>query len=270
MRDTGGSDTARTGKGDHLILHKIVWAVARALVPADRPDVLSDIEELNHDEPYPLLWAGLGLRWAQLERSVYPSMVIRYDAPPPEEARRRMIKNFKRLRRTLKLFIVGAGILTWPNSHILPDVAHMQVFYAAAPGQAMWFFLVSYRLTAWWAKYIRPKSDADVAWLSEVRRMQSFLLAAPFDPVRFAIRSWSLSLAAMFLFFPPVYIVLRRLGGDAIPYEAGWDGILLRLLAALILTWMFAVILEDNRIAARVFQEEIDAIKRGRFEPVTA
>src|SRR5215472_5903360 len=106
MRDTG-----ITGKSKGLKLDNILWAIARAVIPAGRLDAFTDSDELERCEPYQLLWAGLGLRMTQLERSLYPPMAIWYGSPSPEEARRRMEKVYKNLVRTLKVFVFACSLL---------------------------------------------------------------------------------------------------------------------------------------------------------------
>jgi len=65
----------------------------------------------------------------------------------------------------------------------------------------------------------------------------------------------------MLMYLIPVYVTLQFSAARQSSAEVTWSGVLLRYVCVALLTFLFVHLRSTNRIAARIFQEELRALK---------
>jgi hypothetical protein len=76
------------------------------------------------------------------------------------------------------------------------------------------------------------------------------------------------ALMVLFQFFPIGYVILQWFGGDPLPNATNWSGVGLRFLMTVVMLVLFVCIQKACKLAADIFQAEIDAIEEEKMKPI--
>src|SRR5262249_20088570 len=115
-----------------------------------------------------------------------------------------------------------------------------------------------------------PLSVTGQMEIEELILKRNLLSGGEFSPSRLALLSALEALVFMLVFFSPAYMVIRWFNGDPLPIYTDWPDLVWRFTIGVVLVFLWACLRKSNKLAAAIFQEEIDALNAGRLKPVTA
>jgi len=254
-------------------LNKIVETMAQFVIPGRRLEDLWDLAQA-HPPAYAYQLADCTVRAIidETERALYPAIAIHRGAPRPEEKRKRLNEVSRMLSQSVWLWLLGAMVYIYGNAEMIPDVAHLRLFAVAVPSVIL-AMAVRFHLQSWTTAagvIVAQESISLEGYRQELRRKKESLFLEDFSPSKFPLRSGAVVLTVMLMGFPPGYIVLRWSAGDPLPSGLSWVGIWWRVAMALVLFALFLCIRKSNKLAAEVFQQEIDALDPARIKPMSA
>ncbi len=256
-------------------LNKIVETIAQFVIPGRRLEDLWDLGQA-HPPAYAYQLADCTVRAIidETERALYPAIAIHRGAPRPEEKRKRLNEVSRMLSQSVWLWMLGSMLYMYGNADMIPDVAHLQLFAVAVPSviltMAVRFHLHSWTTAPETGVLIGQESISPEGYRQELKRKKELLFLGDFSPSKFPLRSAAVVLTVMLMGFPPGYILLRWSAGDPLPGGLSWAGIWWRVAMALVLFALFLCIRKSNKLAAEVFQQEIDALDPARTKPMSA
>jgi len=153
--------------------------------------------------------------------------------------------------------------MAYANAILLPEESHLQSLFTAGPTM-----ILALAIRLHWKKWRDTlddsgsvSKDADQRFMDKLQRWTDTLVDGTFSPAQVMFRSALEALSVMLMYLIPVYVTLQFSAARQSSAEVTWSGVLLRYVCVALLTFLFVHLRSTNRIAARIFQEELRALK---------
>jgi hypothetical protein len=251
----------------------MVEKIARGVFAQVPEYVMGDVtEEHPLNAVYILLSTKIGFLIEDARCSVFPALAIRRNSPRTHVRRRRIAETYDILGNALFLYTWACCILNTFNSHLLPDVVHIQFFFALAQGIALLGVKLSFRDGAESRfSILGLDTISEVQYLRKLKRMRGVMLGTPFNPAKHALRSFAEFMTVMMIFFSPSYVFLRWFfAGDPLPVDVDGPALLWRLTFGGMMAFLWMAIRMSNQLTAQILDKEIHALEASRMQPVSA
>jgi hypothetical protein len=265
--------SSRYRQEERLTFGNLIYKIANCVVPADREEdiVGDDMEASWPHRAYEFACSGLVLRKTQIRRALIPPLTIKCNLPDRAEKHRRMNSVFNALQRAMRMYAFTWLGLIILNTLLLPNDGVLQFTFIVGPTICM-IFLIRLHREGIGTKFSSeaPLSVTDEMEIEELILKRNLLSGGDFSPSRFALLSVLEAFVFMMVFFGPVYAIVRWFNGEPLPIYTAWPDLVWRFTIGVMLVFLWACIRKSNKLAAAIFQEEIDALNAERVKPVTA
>jgi hypothetical protein len=254
-----------------LTLGNLIYKLANCMVPADREDIVGDdVESSWPNRAFEFACSSLAVRKTQVRRGLFPPLTIKCNLPDRAEKHRRMNHVFDTLRRSMWMYAftwlgcIGLNALLFPD-----DVLQ---FSFVVGSTICLIFLIRLHREGIGTKFSSkaPLSVTGQMELEELILKRNLLSGGEFSPSRFALLSVLEAFVFMLVFFAPVYVIARYLDGEPMPIYTDYSNLIWRFTIGVLLVFLWVCIRKSNKLAAAIFQEEIDALDPKRCKPVSA